>query len=146
MSHPNGAADAGVAMSALWESLRLAVIDTETCNAGDGDHVIDIAVITCRRHIEVGKWERKLNPGVPIDAKTQEKHGITDEEVAGADAFAAAEPELTRVLAPTDGEQLVLVAHNTTFDVSRLRLEYERVGRQLPDLPVLDTRALAKGP
>lgn len=144
MSHPHGGADAGVALSALWGSLRLAVLDTETCNAGDGDHIIDIAVITCRRHVEVGRWERKLNPGVPIDARTQETHGITDEEVVGADPFAAVEAELTRVLAPNDGEQLVLVAHNTTFDVSRLRLEYERAGRQLPDLPVLDTRALAK--
>ena len=144
MSQPHGAADDAVAVSALWGSLRLAVLDTETCNAGDGDHIIDIAVITCRRHREVGRWERKLNPGVPIDAKTQETHGITDEEVAGADPFAAVEPELTRVLTPTDGEHLVLVAHNAAFDVSRLRLEYERAGRQLPDLPVLDTRALAK--
>jgi DNA polymerase III epsilon subunit-like protein len=148
-SHQHAAANAhavseGVALKALWGSLRLAVLDTETCNAADGDHVIDIAVITCRGQREVGSWQRMVNPGVPIDAASQQTHGITDEQVAGAETFPSVIPELTRVLTAADGEQLVLVAHNAPFDVGRLHLEFERAGQRLPDLPVLDTRALAK--
>jgi DNA polymerase III epsilon subunit-like protein len=139
-STPNEA----VASAALWGSLRLVVLDVETCNAVDGDHIIDIAVVTCRRGLATGQWDRKLNPGVPIDSRSQQTHGITDEEVAGAQTFAQAEPELTRLLTARDGEQFVLVAHNTPFDVSRLKLEYERTGKAMPDLPVLDTMALAK--
>ena len=143
-SHGHGTTGAGVASTALWGSVRLAVLDIETCNATDGDHIIDIAVVSCRRGIVTGRWDRKLNPGVPIDAETQKTHGLTDEEVAGSQTFAQVEPELTRLLTARDGEQLVLVAHNAPFDVSRLKLEYERAGQAMPDLAVLDTMALAK--
>ena len=143
-SHGHGITGAGVASTALWGSVRLAVLDIETCNATDGDHIIDIAVVSCRRGIDTGRWDRKLNPGVPIDAETQKTHGLTDEEVAGSQTFAQVEPELTRLLTARDGEQLVLVAHNAPFDVSRLKLEYERAGQAMPDLAVLDTMALAK--
>lgn len=142
--HGHGTTNAGAARAALWGSLRLAVLDIETCNAADGDHIIDIAVVTCRGGIDTGEWQRTLNPDVAIDAETQKTHGITDEQVAGAQRFAEVESELSRLLTPHDGEQLVLVAHNAPFDVSRLKLEYDRVGGTLPDLAVLDTMALAK--
>jgi len=86
----------------------------------------------------------QAQPGRPIDAETHKTHGLTDEEVAGSQTFVQVEPELTRLLANRDGEQLVLVAHNAPFDVSRLKLEYERAGKAMPDLAVLDTMALAK--
>lgn len=38
----------------------------------------------------------------------------------------------------------MLVAHNARFDLSMLHLEYQRIGRTMPDLPVLDTMTLAR--
>ena len=70
-------------------------------------------------------------------------HGITDADVATAPTFADLESELTAFVTPAPGERLVLAAHNAGFDVSRLHLEYDRLGKQLPTLPLLDTMRLA---
>lgn len=143
-THAGHGADVEVALTALWGALRLAVLDVETCNGTDGDHIIDLAVLTYRQRRLVGTWSRRFQPGVPVDADSQAVHGLTDADLAHERPFGEAVAELTAVLTPTDGERLVLVAHNAPFDVSRLQLEFARAGAQLPDVAVLDTGALAR--
>ena len=144
-AHPgHGGTDPQVALTALWGALRLAVLDVETCNGADGDHIIDLALLTYRKRTEVGSLTGRFNPGVPVDPASQAVHGLTDADLASEKPFADAVPALASALTPTDGERLVLVAHNAPFDVSRLQLEFAREGAALPDIPVLDTVALAK--
>lgn len=128
----------------LWDRLRLVVIDTETCQATDGDHIVAVGVVTCRNHRTYESWSGMVDPGVPIDPHTIRIHGITNEHVTGEPAFADYVPRLLDQLTPTDDEERVVIAgHNVGFDVSRLHLELHRAGHQLPDLPLLDTQTLA---
>ncbi len=130
-------------LAALWAGVRLAVIDLETCQAADGDHIVGFSVQTCRDGRITAGFTGLVNPGVPIDARTASVHGLTDELVADEPTFAAYEPRLTSLLSATPGQTLVVVAHNIGFDISRLRREYARLGLDLPEAPVLDTGRLA---
>ncbi len=143
--HAHGPSDPRAALAALWGALRLAVIDIETCNGPNGDHIIELAVLTYRARRQVGTWVRRFHPGVPVDPRSQAVHGITDDDLARERPFAESIDELRRVLTPLDGERLVVVGHNPAFDVSRLQLELSRAGQPaLPDVAVLDTAALAR--
>jgi DNA polymerase III epsilon subunit-like protein len=125
----------------LWNRLRLLVIDVETAVAPGGEHrIVSIAAVTCRAGKLVGTWKAEfVNPGVPIDPVTSSIHGLTDAHVAGAPSFADLADELLTLLTEQDQEDLVVVAHRARFDLPVLRAELVRSGRQLPDLPVLDT-------
>lgn len=131
-----------VAVSSLWGGVRVVVIDIETTRSPGGGgplRVVSVAAVTCRGGSVRGKWQRLVNPQVPIDSVSQAIHGITDQHVEGEPAFADVAASLLSLLTPKDGEQLVLCAHNVGFDVGVLRHELELVGIELPDLPVLDT-------
>lgn len=101
---------------------------------------IQIALVDCRRgRVQPRPWHSLVNPGVPVDARSSEVHGLDDTHLAGAPTFDAIAPAIVGRLTPAPGETLVLVAHNAVFDVGVLRSELTRVGLPLPDLPVLDT-------
>lgn len=107
----------------------------------EGRHrAISIALVEVERgRIDRAIWHRLVNPGVPVDAETFAKHGITTERLAGAPAFQVIAPELLARLLPSKGETVVIVAHNATFDVGVLRTEFGLLGHEVPDLPILDT-------
>lgn len=119
-THAGHGADVEVALTALWGALRLAVLDVETCNGSDGDHIIDLAVLTYRQRRLVGTWSRRFQPGVPVDAGSQAVHGFTDADLARERPFGEVVAEVAAVLTPADGERLVLVAHNVPFDADAL--------------------------
>ena len=100
---------------------------------------ISIALVECEHGKIRRTWHRLVNPGVPVDPETYKKHRITTELLSQAPVFSAVAPELVARLMPSDREAVVLVAHNANFDAGVLRTEFELMGRELPDLPVLDT-------
>lgn len=53
--------------------------------------------------------------------------------------FADVADQLLPLFSPADGETLVVARHNVGYDISVLRGELSLVGRELPDIPVLDT-------
>ncbi len=123
----------------LCERHVLAVVDTETCNGPDGDHIISIAVTRIEEGKVCGTWSTLIDPGVPITNSFI--HHLTDADVVGAPRFEEIVGDLERELV---GGNLVLAAHHARFDVGKLHLEYGRLasGRKLPDLSVLDTMTL----
>lgn len=124
----------------LWADLALAVLDVETTQDPRGGYrVVDVAVMICRRGGLVGRWTQWINPEIPIDQRSTVIHGITDETVAQAPAFADVVDRFLEMLTPEVGETLVVVAHNADFDLPILRSELRRAGSDLPGLPVLDT-------
>lgn len=106
------------------------MVDLETCAPpGGGPHrVVSVGAVTCRAGAQRGVWSTLVNPQVPIDSVTRGIHGITDDLVAGEPSFDQVAPQLASLLAPRDGERVVLSAHNVSSDVSVLRAEFARVG------------------
>lgn len=135
------AQDAAVRLAALWAGASVVALDVETCTADDGDHVVSVGAVKLIGGHAVGTYASLVNPGVPVNHTGI--HGLTDADVATAPSFAQIADDLTRLLTPTGDETIALAAHNAGFDVSRLRLEFDRLGQALPDLPVLDTMKLA---
>lgn len=134
--------DLGLAHAALWADTRIAVVDVETCRSDDGGRIVAVAVVTCRKGKPTGSWSSLANPGVPIDADSSRIHGITDAHVADEPPFAELAPTVQRLLAPADDERLVVAGHNVGFDLARLHAELAPLGRELADLPLLDTMTL----
>lgn len=132
-------------LAALWGQLRLVVLDVETVSADDGPHVVEVGVVICRDARRTSRtWVARINPGVTVDARSRAVHGINDADLVDEPPFGDIEPELSRRLRGLDGETVVLVGHNISFDVAVLRREYQRLGLDLTDLPVLDTRLLPR--
>ncbi len=80
-----------------------------------------------------------VKPGVPIPAQASRIHGITDDDVREAQAFA-------EIIAPFErfiGDS-VLVGHTIGFDLAVMDKEYARAGTTLHVPPSLDVRALAR--
>ncbi len=135
------AVDDRVAIAALWGGVRIVVIDTETTVAPEGGplRAVSVAAVTCRLGTARGKFQTLVNPEVPVDPQSRRIHGITDEHLIGEPTFADVAGLIVPLLTETDGERLVLAAHNVGFDVSVLRNELQRLGSDLPNIPVIDT-------
>ena len=80
-----------------------------------------------------------VNPGMRIPHQAMAIHGISDEDVAGAPAFAEVAPALLAL-----AEGAVIVAHNVRFDLSYLDAELARIGMARPEARTEDTVALSR--
>lgn len=125
----------------LTEQHTLLVLDTETSPAADSgpQRVISLATVPVSDG-RVGRTSSRLiDPGEPIT--NSHIHRLTDADVAGKPGFGRAANWLDTLLGAPD---VVLVAHFAAYDVNVLRGEYDRLGRTIPDVPVLDTAALTR--
>jgi len=128
---------------ALHRSIDEAVftfLDVETTGLSPRtSRVCEVALIAFQGNYRVGHFTSLVNPGLPIPPETSRIHGITDAMVKDSPAFPALAPRLLALL-----EGSVIVAHNAEFDLSFLRMEFERAGLKLPELPVIDTLYIAR--
>ncbi|HNW44699.1 MAG TPA: 3'-5' exonuclease [Elusimicrobiales bacterium] len=115
-------------------------IDVETTGLSPRTaRVCEVAAISFRGTERLATVAELVNPGCPIPAECTRVHGITDEMVKDAPAFAAVAPRLLAAL-----EDSVLVAHNASFDTAFLEMEFKRIGLKFPALRVVDTLVLAR--
>ncbi|MER5876140.1 3'-5' exonuclease [Streptomyces sp. NPDC001910] len=91
------------------------VLDCETTGLDPEARIVDLAVLTVAGDVLV---DTLLNPGAPIPDASTRVHGITDEQVHDAPAFADQLPHLAAALA---GRRVLI--YNRGFDVGRLRHE-----------------------
>ncbi len=91
---------------------------------------------------ELGVFERLVNPLRPSGASARAVHGISDEELAGAETAAVVLPEFVAFLG--DPARATLLAHNASFDAGFLGRELARLGLPMPGHAVVDTLALAR--
>jgi DNA polymerase III epsilon subunit family exonuclease len=89
--------------------------------------------------VEEGSLSCLVDPGMPIPKRAEAIHGISDEDVAGAPAFAEVAPSL---LAMAEGA--IIVAHNVRFDLSFLDAELARARLARPEYRTEDTVALSR--
>ena len=123
--------------------MREIIFDTETTGLESrDDRVIELGGIELVNRFPTGKtFHHYINPqGRPIHAEAQAVHGISAADLAGKPTFAEIAEEW---LAFIDGAKLV--AHNATFDVGFLNVEFGRLGHPVIDNGrVVDTLALAR--
>jgi CBS domain-containing protein len=85
------------------------------------------------------RFERLVNPGIPIPPATVAIHGITDAKVAGAPAF----DDIAGLLEAYVG-RAVVIGYAVTYDLAVLEREYALAGRPAPRFRALDVRTLAR--
>ncbi|HEX2675200.1 MAG TPA: 3'-5' exonuclease [Polyangiales bacterium] len=114
-----------------WLDTRIAIIDFETTGlSSETDRILEIGV-ACFARGELTLLKNWLvNPGVPIPEQARAVHNISDEEIAGAPAFAEIVSELQDVL-----RGHLPVAYNAAFDRGFLQAELQRAGVKSKDLP-----------
>ena len=104
--------------------------DPESC------HVVEVAAVRVRRGQPVEEFSSLVKPPVPIPPDATRTHGISDEDVADAPAFADVWPTL-RMFCGND----VIVAHNGyQYDFRILK----RLAGTLQGLGTFDTLPLAR--
>jgi DNA polymerase-3 subunit epsilon len=116
--------------------------DLETSGLLAPEHrILECALILydLESQTRLGSFVRRWNPGRPIEAKAQEVHKITFEQVA----------HLPRLEDDKEGQQLIcrvlsksdyIVAHNGIgFDAPFIDQEFARIGVALPRMRVIDT-------
>ncbi|MFA6521739.1 MAG: 3'-5' exonuclease, partial [Candidatus Gracilibacteria bacterium] len=111
------------------------VLDIETTGRDPGrDHIIEVAAIKWEDFKITGRFERLVNPRVPIPYEITMLTGITNEMVKDAPIFSEMQKELFEFTG-----DLPIVGHNISFDMSFLRIHKNDMKNA-----EIDTLALAK--
>lgn len=113
------------AVDAPWQSLPVAVIDTETTgkDPGRGDRIVEIGVVLFVQGEVQETFNTLVDPGIAIPAEASAVHGIKDSDVKGKPTFEAVAPRLREILSKS-----VPAAYNAGFDRAFVRAEFRRAG------------------
>lgn len=116
----------------------LAVFDLETTGIKVAtDRIVEISVVKIMPEGDQKIYTRKVNPTIPIPAKTTEIHGISDQDVKDAPTFKDIAHELNQFLGNSD-----LAGYNSNkFDIPllveeflRADVEFDLKGRRFVDV------------
>ncbi len=120
-------------------ALRAIFYDTETTGIrSDKDRIIEIAAYDPALD---RRFESFVNPGITIPPEVTAIHGINDEMVASAPAFAQVALEFTKFC---EGDTVLIAHNNDNFDVHFLRNEYLRHQVEIPTWKFLDSLKWAR--
>jgi DNA polymerase-3 subunit epsilon len=124
--------------------IPICVIDVETTGvAADlGDRVIELGIVRLQDGQATQEYQQLFDPGRAISPRIEIITGITPQMLSGQPRFC---DELDRIMQLLAGA--VLLGHNVGFDLSFLRMEFRRAGREmglLKNVPVLDTLQIAR--
>lgn len=100
----------------LFKRNDWAVADTETTGTGIADQICELAIVRPNRVA----FSRMLRPTVPISPGATDKHGITNEMVAGLPTFGEVQSEIMKSFEPVDSDELPitrLLWYNGEFDI-----------------------------
>ena len=125
--------------SSLSESTYV-VFDVETTGlSAVYNKLIQVAASKMHKGNVIEQFDEFINPGHPLSEFTTQLTGITDDMVRGSKPL---EQVLKEFQAFCQGS--ILVAHNATFDVGFMNMNYQR--HQLPEItqPVIDTLEFAR--
>ena len=123
--------------------MRDIVLDTETTglNPNGGDRIVEIGCVELHRYMPTSKsFRRYINPERDMPDEAFRVHGLSTAFLADKPVFAEIAGDLAVFL---DGAKLI--AHNASFDVGFLNMEFAAVG--MPAITfdrVVDTVALAR--
>src|SRR5215468_9970843 len=122
-------------------ALDAVALDTETTGL-DARHarLVQIAALplAAGRMRPADRFERLVNPGIPIPEAVVAVHGITDAKVATAPPFADIAGNLEAYVG-----RAVVIGYSIGYDLAVLEREYALAGRAVPRFRALDVRTLA---
>ncbi len=127
--------------------MREIIIDSETTglnpdpnNKNDGGHrIIELAAVELEGTRLGKRWHYLFNPERPVDPLATDVHGWTWEDLKGEPKFAELADSFLEFI---DGA--TLVAHNSSFDESFVRMEMWRCGRGGWSAEWIDTLPIAR--
>lgn len=115
------------------------VLDLETTGISHiTEKITEIGIIKIKNGKEIGTFETFVNPEKHIPEKVQEITHITDEMVKDSPKIEEVLPKMIEFIGDS-----VVVTHNTDFDVTWLKHNYEKYGYEWKNT-YLDTLRLAK--
>ena len=126
--------------------LPIAVLDVETTGASAdfGHRVIELGIVRVEGGRVVAEYQQLMDPERRISPGVTALTGISQAMVTGQPRFCDALPDALKLL---DGA--AVMGHNVRFDLSFLRKEFRRAGRDITavlgdGVPVLDTVRIAR--
>ncbi|MBO6675741.1 MAG: DNA polymerase III subunit epsilon [Rhizobiales bacterium] len=123
--------------------MRDIIFDVETTGlrAKDGDRVCEIAGIEMIDFVPTGvEFHEYVNPTIPMPAKAEEVHGLSDAFLADKPLFDAVADKWVDFIGDAR-----LVAHNAMFDFGFVNAELERCGLATMSFErMIDTVAIAR--
>lgn len=129
--------DAAATVPVPWWRRRLCGIDCETTREhwvdGEGPDVNEERIVSCAVAMVGGggeTWSHTwlVNPGFRIPPESTAIHGIHDEDVADAPAWADVADDVLSVLDDAAEQRIPLVAYNAAYDLTVLDRNLKRVG------------------
>jgi DNA polymerase-3 subunit epsilon len=115
-------------------------VDVETTGLFPGvNRIVEIGAVSFRGDAVLDTFESLIDPGVPMPADAGKVNGITDGMLAGKPGIADVLRDFIGFLGGS-----YPVAHNAVFDAAFLSVDIVRLGMEVPDVPFLDTRGLAR--
>lgn len=119
--------------------VNVAVVDTETTglDVNKGHTFVEVGILTYNLQSRklIDRYVQRINPMRSIDAKAQEVHGISFNDVSHCPTWQDVAPTVWSRLDAAD----FLVVHNADFDIPFIGLELLRVGLTIPDLHTVCT-------
>lgn len=130
-----------ISYSTPLAALEAVVLDTETTGLDSRTaRLVQIgAVRLAGGKVVSERYERLVNPGVPIPPASTRIHGIADADVADAPAFAAVAADLDSFIGTA-----IVVGHTIAYDLGILEKESRLAGRVWRRPRALDVRRLAR--
>ncbi len=123
-------------------SVAIVILDTETTGLDVAtDRIIEIGAvrITCGHMDTEDQFQKLVNPGMPIPPRSTEIHGITDDDVTGAEDFRPAIDAFTRWVG-----EAVVIGYSLGYDLAILKAECARHGLPWRAPRSLDIRHLVQ--
>ena len=129
-----------------WQNLDrqdIVIFDTETTGLNpQNDRIVEICLIKYgTRRIEKGKLEIFLKSDIPLGEEAARITGLTQQEID--DGGSSVEPSLKAIAGFIGHADTILIAHNSSFDISFLNESFRRVNMPLLCNPVRDTFEMA---
>jgi DNA polymerase-3 subunit epsilon len=113
------------------------LFDTETTGLVE-NHTLPLSKLPeivefygCMASLETGEIEAEIDtlikPKTPIPIEVSKKNGITNEMLETAAPFAFTAPDIKRMIE----EAQIVMAHNLSFDMEMVDIEFERLGGKI---------------
>lgn len=129
--------------SASLRACKFVAFDTETTGLLPvQDKIIELSAV--RFDLESNQYEsfnELVNPGFPIPESSSRINGITDQDVQDKPFIKDILIKFSRFV----GDDNILLAHNSEFDVHFLGAAYQQENLEFPENEVWDTLAISRG-
>lgn len=122
------------------KSSSLVALDVETTGLNpESDNIIEVAIVKFENDEIVDKLVSLINPEreIPIEAKIL--NGIDESMLENEPKFKDIVKEIKKFL-----EGKTVIIHNSDFDISFLKKEFQLCGEEFPEFDVIDTLYIAR--